>query len=113
MRRRGEAGEGTRGGELGGREYAEGVNLQGGCKTDAPGKCGEADAGGPDFPAERGHQLGITNPVKSLEDGWIRRQDEGGGADRTGPGAAAGLVDACDLRVASIPKGLFVDEGRE
>ena len=73
IRRRGEAGEGARGGELGGGQDAEGVDLAGGGKPNAPGNGGEADAGGPGFPAERGHQLGISHPVKRLEDGRIGR----------------------------------------
>lgn len=113
MRSGGHAGKGACGGEFSGGEDAEGIDLLRGGKPDAPGNGGEADTGSPGFPAARGHQLGIADLVKGLEDASVGRQDKRGCADRSGPGAAPGFVDAGDLRIARIPKGLFVIKGRK
>ena len=105
--------EGTGGGQLGGGEDAEMIDLVGGCETDTPGQRRKADTRGPNFPAARCHQLGIIDLVKGAEDGGIGWKNESGCTDRSSPGAAAGFVDASDLRVASIPKRQFEIKGWE
>jgi hypothetical protein len=63
------------------------------------------------LPFSRDEQLGI--PHQSQPAGLeARRQDDGGGNDRAGQGAAPGLVDAGDMAVARRLQRLFLFERR-